>query len=121
MRKNSDESAMTPSLKHPQHRADSTDFYHSPEDTELILLQMPNSVRHLLEEAAEHTNRTFNAQLHYAVAVCEGRQLPDSYDLRTVREWQDLVGQIEFRFDEDAPWKSCSLLFNGKTGPSHLA
>ena len=108
-----DESATTEGrVRAPRHRADCIDFYHKPHETELIDFRIPPEVIEVLESAAEHGNRTCNAQLLYVIKVCRGEYLPSADDRRTVQDWQALMAEAKMRFNEGEDWISFRVSFN---------
>ena len=110
MRKN-DESAATPSLKPPRHRADCADFFRGPNDDDRLDFRMPPDVIHEIEQAAVQTGRTWNQQLAYILMACFRKLTPTIDDPHTVKEWRALLARTHIRFEEEEDWTPFGEMF----------
>lgn len=103
-------------VRAPRHRADCIDFYHKPHETAVIDFRIPPHIIEVIEEAAEHANRTCNGQLLYVIEVCRGQYLPSADDQRTVHDWQALMAEAKMRFEEGEDWIPLTVSFNAAGG-----
>lgn len=91
-------------LRSPQHRADCSELYCEPDESERMALRGPNAAIHAMESAAEQAGRTWNSQLQYVVEVCLGDRTPSSDDGRDADDWRATLAGLEICVDEGGTW-----------------
>lgn len=99
------------SQREPKYRADSIEWFYDPACTSIINFRGPDAVYEAIEQAAERADRSFNDQILLILRACRGEQVLYFADTRSLKEWRDLMGQMNMQFNEGEEWIPCSAIF----------